>query len=83
MVAEREELCLSRQDAHPDKDGRVAVPMLNPTDKELVMRPGQKVAYALPAFRELVDTTERLRDCLDERCKACNAKYKGGILHVK
>ena len=32
------------------KDGRVAVPMLNPTDKE-------KVTNALPAFTELVGTT--------------------------
>ncbi len=65
------------------KDGRVAVPMLNPTDKELVIRPGQKVAYALPAFTELIDTTEKFRDSLDERCKACNAKYKVSALHVK
>ncbi len=65
------------------KDGRVAVPMLNPTDKELVMRSGQKVAYALPAFTELIDTIEKLRDCLGERCKACNAKHKSSTLHVK
>ena len=37
------------------KDGRVAVPILNPTDREIFMRPGQKVAYALPAFYELTD----------------------------
>ncbi len=36
------------------KDGRVAVPILNPTDRELSMRQGQKVAYALPAFTELI-----------------------------
>ena len=39
------------------KDGRVAVPMLNPSDKELIVRQGQKVAYALPAYTELM--TER------------------------
>ncbi len=27
------------------KDGRVAVSMLNPTDKELIVRQGQKVSY--------------------------------------
>ena len=41
------------------------------------------MAYAVPAFTKLIDTTEKLRDCLDERCKASNAKYKGSILHVK
>ncbi len=40
------------------KDGRVAVPMLNPTEKEIYLTPGQKVAYALPAFTELIDTRE-------------------------
>ncbi len=30
------------------KDGRITVPMLNPTDKELIVRQGQKVAYAHP-----------------------------------
>ena len=34
------------------KDGRVAVPILNPRDRELTLRQGQKVAYALPAFTE-------------------------------
>ena len=37
------------------KDGRVAVPVLNPTDREIYMGPGKKVAYALPAFTELRD----------------------------
>ena len=39
------------------KDGTIAVPMLNPTDKELIVRQGQKLAYALPAYTEL--KTER------------------------
>ncbi len=51
------------------KDGRVAVPMLNPTDKEIYMRPEQKVPYALPAFTELTDTRESVEDCSNKACK--------------
>ncbi len=46
-------------------DGRVAVPMLNPTDKEIFIRPGQ------PAFTELFDAKEKLGKGLDEKCEAC------------
>ena len=53
------------------KDGRVAVPMLNPTDKEFYMRPGQKIAYALPALTELTDAREMVEDCSYKACKIC------------
>ncbi len=65
------------------EDGRVAVPILNPTDRELSMRQGQKVAYALPAFTELIDQTQKLNDCLKEDCKACKTKYKNNLSNVK
>ncbi len=34
--------------------------MLNPTDKELIVRQGQKVAYALPAYTELMVQRQEL-----------------------
>ncbi len=56
------------------KDGRVAVPIFNPTGKELTIRQGQKIADALPAFTELIDRKAMLTDCLREDCDACNRK---------
>ncbi len=58
------------------KDGRVAVPVLNPTEKELTIRQGQKTAYALTAFTELIDEKAALIDCLKVNCDACKNKYK-------
>ncbi len=63
------------------KDGRVAVPILSPTDRDIYMRPGQKVAYALPAFTELTDVRENTENCSSEQWKACgNAREP---IHVK
>ena len=62
------------------KDGRVAVPFLNRTDREFSIRQGQKVAYALPAFTELM---QKLSDCLRDDCKACKTEYKCNLCNVK
>ncbi len=65
------------------KDGRVAVPILNPIEKELMIRQGQKIAHALPAYTELVDERANLTDCLQEDCNACKRKYNQNLTHVK
>ncbi len=65
------------------KDGRVAVPILNPTEKELTIRQGQKIAYALPAFTELIDEKATLTDYLQGDCNACKRKYNQSLTHVK
>ena len=65
------------------KDGRVAVPILNPSDRKLTLRQGQKVAYALPAFTELIYMKQELVECLKDDCNACNSKYKQNLHHVK
>ncbi len=65
------------------KDGRVAVPFLNSSDRELTLRQGQKVAYALPAFTELIDMKQDLVECLKDDCSACSNKYKQNLHHVK
>ncbi len=65
------------------KDGRVAVPMLNPTDKEIFMRPGQKVAYALPAYTELLDVKETAEKCANEGCQVCVDKHEERPQRIK
>ena len=47
------------------------------------IRQGQKVAYALPAFTELIDEAQKLSDCLEDDCKACKIKYKNIPCNVK
>ena len=37
------------------KGGRLAVPLLNSTDQQMILRKGQKVAYALPAKSQIKD----------------------------
>ncbi len=56
------------------KDGHVAVPILNPTDRELTL---------LPAFTELVDTKQTLSECLKDDCQACNLRYRQNFSQVK
>ncbi len=52
----REAICMSAgRTLALTKSGRLAVPMLNPTDKQMTLRKGQKVAYALPAKSEVID----------------------------
>ena len=53
------------------KSGRLAVRMLNPTDREMVLRKGQKVAYALPAKSEVIELNVTEADCSQTGCQGC------------
>ena len=78
----REASCLSAgRTLTLTKDGRVAVPMLNPTDKDIYMRPGQKVACALAVLTELTDAREKAENCSNKGCKICGDKEE--FVHVK
>ncbi len=59
------------------------MPILNPSDRELTLRQGQKIAFALPAFTELINMKQDLIECVRDDCKECNMKYKQNLHHVK
>ncbi len=53
------------------KSGRLAVPILNPTDKQMTLRKGPKVAYALPAKSEVIDLNVDETHCPQKGRQGC------------
>ena len=53
------------------KSGRLAVPVLNPTDKQMVLRKGQEVAYALPGRSEVMDLSVAENSCPHTEGQGC------------
>ena len=47
------------------------MPVLNPTDKPMVHRKGRKVAYTLPATREVIDLNVAEDRCPQAECQGC------------
>ena len=71
----REAVCMSAgRTLALTKSGRLAVPMLNPTDKQVTLRKGQKVAYALPAKSEVIDLNVDETHCPQKGCQGCQDK---------
>ncbi len=83
----REAVCMSAgRTLALTKGGRLAVPMLNPTDKQMTLRKGQKVAYALPAKSEVIDLNVVEANCRKERCQDCQdrkvSKVEGTVKSI-
>ncbi len=53
------------------KSGRLAVPVLTPPDEQMVLRKGQKVAYALPAKSEVIILNVAETSCPQPECRGC------------
>ena len=68
----REAVCMSAgRTPALTKSGRLAVPLLSPTNREMVLRNCQKVASALPAKSEVIDLNVTEADCFQTGCQGC------------
>ncbi len=53
------------------KSGRLAVLVLNTTDKQMVLRKGQKIAYALPAKSKVAEVNVAENSCPKAESQGC------------